>query len=85
MTAAVCCSSMKVIDVPHPVDSAMELCYDPDWLVITKATNSMFPNTKRHWVAPSYEQKYVGMYLWLCVLCNHDMCCVACTELFQKW
>lgn len=45
-------SLLKVIDVPHPVDSPLELCYDPDWLIITKDTSSMFPNKAQHWIPP---------------------------------
>jgi len=36
-----------VIDVPHHDGAALELCYDPDWLAITKATAYMFPTMRR--------------------------------------
>ncbi|XP_065891093.1 lariat debranching enzyme-like isoform X2 [Dysidea avara] len=43
---------LEVIDVPHRDDVALELCYDPDWLAITKATANMFPTTKQQWKPP---------------------------------
>ena len=48
---------LKVVDIPHPVGSTLELCYDPDWLMVTKVTNSMFPTTSQDWVAPIFELK----------------------------
>ena len=50
---------LKVVDIPHPVGSTLELCYDPHWLMVTKATNRMFPNTSEHWVAPILEFRWV--------------------------
>jgi len=41
-----------VIDVPHRDGAALELCYDPDWLAITKATADMFPTTRQQWMPP---------------------------------
>ncbi|XP_065891084.1 uncharacterized protein [Dysidea avara] len=43
---------LEVIDVPHCDDAALKLCYDPDWLAITKATANMFPITKQQWIPP---------------------------------
>ena len=53
---------LKVIDVPHLVGSPLELCYDPDWLMVTKATSSMFPSRPQRWVPPLVmddDHKYV--------------------------
>ena len=46
------CSLLKVIDVPHRDGAVLELCYDPDWLAITKATADMFPTTRQQWMPP---------------------------------
>ena len=42
----------------------MELCYDPDWLIITKDTSGMFPNKPQRWVPPLVmdDHKYVSCH-----------------------
>jgi len=63
----------KVIDIPHSPDSPLELCYDPDWLMTTKATSSMFPITPQRWLPPLVvdDFKYVAT-LW----CMIELCYV---------
>ena len=60
------------MDIPHPVDYPLELYYDADWLMVTKATGSMFPSKPQRWVPPLVmdDHKYVSPSLYDCVYCN---------------
>ena len=70
---------LKVIDVAHPVDSALELCYDPDWLMVTKATSGMFPSKPQRWVQPLVmdDHKYV-LPLYACDYIISELCVCVC-------